>query len=126
MFKININLNKIFFYRSYLLIFCLIFLFNNTAYVKADSKIYLDLAEIQFENERNYKQHQTASQLNINIHLDEEIKSNPFRIITYAVPYISFLLSPPFSCFEPVALKFNVFSIASFRILLLLGGSKLL
>ena len=45
----------------------------NSNYSIADSKIYLDLSTIHFEDSLGYKSHETSSQLLLNTNLKEEI-----------------------------------------------------
>ena len=76
MFKINIKLKRKHF--SQIIKFFILFLFfiniglNHSI---ANSKIYLDLKKIIFDHDKNYKSHETSSQLIIQTDLDKEIEN---------------------------------------------------
>lgn len=75
MFKINIKLKRKHF-RQIIKFFILFFFFTNTGlnHSIANSKIYLDLKKIIFDHDKNYKSHETSSQLIIQMDLDKEIE----------------------------------------------------
>ena len=64
------------FFRQLIILFCLFFFFLNINlnYSVTNSKIYLDLANLVFEHDINYKLHQISSQLLIKTDLDQEIE----------------------------------------------------
>ena len=74
MFKVIKRLNNFFLDKKLIYFLFLFFLFLKTNDLLSDDKIYLDLANIKFENKVNYKKYQTSSQLLIKIDLDEEIQ----------------------------------------------------
>lgn len=74
MFKVIKRLNNFFLDKKLIYFLFLFFLFLKTNHILSDDKIYLDLANIKFENKVNYKKYQTSSQLLIKIDLDEEIQ----------------------------------------------------
>ena len=74
MFKVIKRLNNFFLDKKLIYFLFLFFLFLKTNHVLSDDKIYLDLANIKFENKVNYKKYQTSSQLLIKTNLDEEIQ----------------------------------------------------
>ena len=74
MFKVIKRLNNFFLDKKLIYFLFLFFLFLKTNHVLSDDKIYLDLANIKFENKVNYKKYQTSSQLLIKIDLDKEIQ----------------------------------------------------
>ena len=74
MFKVIKRLNNFFLDKKLIYFLFLFFLFLKTNHILADDKIYLDLANIKFENKVNYKKYQTSSQLLIKTNLDEEIQ----------------------------------------------------
>jgi len=73
-FKVIKRLNNFFLDKKLIYFLFLFFLFLKTNHILSDDKIYLDLANIKFENKVNYKKYQTSSQLLIKIDLDEEIQ----------------------------------------------------
>ena len=64
------------FFRQLIILFFLFFFFLNINlnYSVTNSKIYLDLANLVFEHDINYKLHQISSQLLIKTDLDQEIE----------------------------------------------------
>ena len=74
MFKVIKRLNNFFLDKKLIYFLFLFFLFLKTNHILSDDKIYLDLANIKFENKVNYKKYQTSSQLLIKTNLDEEIQ----------------------------------------------------
>ena len=74
MFKVIKRLNNFFLDKKLIYFLFLFFLFLKTNHILSNDKIYLDLANIKFENKVNYKKYQTSSQLLIKIDLDEEIQ----------------------------------------------------
>ena len=64
------------FFRQLIILFFLFFFFLNINlnYSVTNSKIYLDLANLVFEHDINYKLHQISSQLLIKTNLDQEIE----------------------------------------------------
>jgi len=73
-FKVIKRLNNFFLDKKLIYFLFLFFLFLKTNHILSNDKIYLDLANIKFENKVNYKKYQTSSQLLIKIDLDEEIQ----------------------------------------------------
>ena len=68
-------MKKNFFRQLIILFFPFFFFLNiNLNYSVTNSKIYLDLANLVFEHDINYKLHQTSSQLLIKTDLDQEIE----------------------------------------------------
>jgi len=68
-------LKKNFFRQLIILFFPFFFFLNiNLNYSVTNSKIYLDLANLVFEHDINYKLHQISSQLLIKTDLDQEIE----------------------------------------------------
>jgi len=68
-------LKKNFFRQLIILFFFFFFFLNiNLNYSVTNSKIYLDLANLVFEHDINYKLHQISSQLLIKTDLDQEIE----------------------------------------------------
>jgi len=68
-------LKKNFFRQIIILFFFFFFFLNiNLNYSVTNSKIYLDLANLVFEHDINYKLHQISSQLLIKTDLDQEIE----------------------------------------------------
>ena len=67
-------MKKINFKKSIIFFLFLFFLQINFNYLIADSKIYLDLSNTNFENDPGYKSHETSSQLIINTDLKKEIE----------------------------------------------------
>ena len=68
-------MKKNFFRQLIILFFLFFFFFNiNLNYSVTNSKIYLDLANLVFEHDINYKLHQISSQLLIKTDLDQEIE----------------------------------------------------
>ena len=74
MFKVIKRLNNFFLDKKLIYFLFLFFLFLKTNHILSNDKIYLDLANIKFENKVNYKKYQTSSQLLIKTNLDEEIQ----------------------------------------------------
>ncbi len=73
MFKIINNLTKYYLIKKSVIFLLLFFIFSIKNLYSVE-KIYLDLANIKFVNEINYKNHETSSQLLIKTNLDKEIK----------------------------------------------------
>ena len=67
-------MTKNFFRQSILFLFFFLLLYFDFNYSIANSKIYLDLANLVFEHDINYKLHQISSQLLIKTDLDQEIE----------------------------------------------------
>ena len=68
-------MKKNFFRQLIILFFPFFFFLNiNLNYSVTNSKIYLDLANLVFEHDINYKLHQISSQLLIKTNLDQEIE----------------------------------------------------
>ncbi len=67
-------MKKINFKKSIVFLLFLFFLKINLNYLIADSKIYLDLSNVKFENDSGYKSHDISSQLIINMDLKKEIE----------------------------------------------------
>ena len=67
-------MKKINFKKSIVFFLFLFFLKINLNYLIADSKIYLDLSNVKFENDSGYKSHDISSQLIINIDLKKEVE----------------------------------------------------
>ena len=68
-------MTKNFFRQSILFLFFFLLLNFNFNYSIANSKIYLDLADLVFEHNKNYKVHKTTSQLLLKTHLDKKIEN---------------------------------------------------
>ena len=68
-------MKKNFFRQLIILFFFFLFFLNiNLNYLVTNYKIYLDLANLVFEHDINYKLHQISSQLLIKTNLDQEIE----------------------------------------------------
>ena len=68
-------MKKNFFKKLVILFFPFLFLLKiNSSYLLANSKIYLDLENLVFEHDTNYKSHQLSSQLLIKTNFDKEIE----------------------------------------------------
>ena len=68
-------MTKNFFRQSILFLFFFLLLNFNFNYSIANSKIYLDLADLVFEHNKNYKVHKTTSQLLLKTQLDKKIEN---------------------------------------------------
>ena len=68
-------MTKNFFRQSILFLFFFLLLNFDFNYSIANSKVYLDLADLVFEHDKNYKSHKTTSQLLLKTHLDKKIES---------------------------------------------------
>ena len=75
MFKKIKKLKNFFLNKKLIFFLFLFFSLSKTNYIFAVDKIYLDLADIKFENKVNFKKHQTTSQLLTNTNLEKEIHS---------------------------------------------------
>ena len=75
MFKVIKRLNNFFLDKKLIYFLFLFFLFLKTNHILSNDKIYLDLANIKFENKVNYKKYQTSSQLLIKTDLNKELQN---------------------------------------------------
>ena len=65
---------KKYFLKTLLLFYFFFFLDSQSNFLIADSKIYLDLAKIEFQHNPNYKSYEISSQLPLKTHMDKEIE----------------------------------------------------
>ena len=73
MFKINFKLISFSIKAAFFSLFFLIIISHNN-YLYSDTKIYLDLAKVQYDHAINYKSYQTSSQILVKTELDKELK----------------------------------------------------